>query len=345
MFNKNCETTHTNINQGILNKSHFWKKNIPWLIPCLLLFIHPLSLFGLFGIAMSQQSFGEMSFYSKTVTILGCFGLFAPLLAAIFALVFVKYWHSRRLRCVQVFLFLICLVCSVFPMKVIQRNVNSYRTKRQYVNFVQAVQNLDKNRAFSLANKIRRFTGDSCYPSSKFICLGIAYELNGEYENCLKQYQMIGNGMYSFYGRVYYKQKRYTDSFEAYCQLAELAIDQCENVSKNYSVAPKQAKAVCWKLVKQRVLFFNEEQKNSALMPFDDYDSFLNFLNRQYEQMEEPKKYERAIQFLRDAAKTDVSEFLLKDNTSGNNGKDVSYNVFYQRDDTCFYNAWNEKTL
>lgn len=341
MFNVNRNTTQIDIQQGCRNECNY----IPWLIPCLLLLIHPLSLFGLFGIAMSQQSFGEMSFYSKTITIISYFGLFAPLLAAIFTLVFVKYWHSRRLHCVQIFLFLICFVCSVFPMKVIQSKVNSYRTKRQYINFVQAVQNLDKKNAFSLANKMRRFQGVPYDPSSKCVCLGIAYELNGEYENCLKQYQMIDKGMYSFYGRVYYKQKRYADAFVAYCQLAELAIDQCENVSKIYSVASEQAKVVCCQLVKQRVLFFHEEQKNSVLMPFNNYDSFLNFLNRQYEQMEDPKKYERAIQFLRDAANIDTSEFLLNDSTSDTTNKDVSYNMFYQRDDTCFYNAWNKPLM
>ena len=86
MFNANDDTAQTNINQGVPDESHFWKKNIPWLIPCLLLLIHPLSLLGLFGTAMSQQSFGEMSLYSKIITVTGWFGLFAPLFAALFLL-------------------------------------------------------------------------------------------------------------------------------------------------------------------------------------------------------------------------------------------------------------------
>ena len=163
-------------------------------------------------------------------------------------------------------------------MKVLQWKVNSYRSKCQYVQFLQAVQNLDRDRAFSLADKIRKFKGVPYNPGSKWICLGIAYELNGEYENCLKQYRMIGKGMSSFYGRVYYKQKRDKDAFEAYCQLAELAADQCENISKIYSVTPEQAKDICRQIVKQRILFFHEEQKNPVIMPFDDYDSFLKFL-------------------------------------------------------------------
>ncbi|MDO5837130.1 MAG: hypothetical protein Q4P17_11535, partial [Methanobacterium sp.] len=54
-------------------------------------------------------------------------------------------------------------------------------------------------------------------------------------------------------------------------------------------------------------------------------------------------KYERAIQFLRDAANIDTSEFILNDSTSDTADKDVSCIIFYQRDDTYLYNAWNSR--
>ena len=331
---------HTNADgKGVRSESGSWKSDLLWLIPSLALLIHPLSIFILFGIAMSQQPFSQMPFYLKTAAAFGYFGFYAPPLAALVLLISVKYWVSRRLYLAPLCLFLACSAFSIFPVIVIQKNVNSYLTERQYVKFAQAVQNRDKAKALSLANGIGGFKGVPYNPGSKYICLGIAYELNGEYEKSLRQYQIIDVGAYSFCARVYYKQERYADAFNAYCQLAELAICQYENAVKLYSVTPEQAKAACRGLIKRRVLFFNEDQNSPV---FNGYGSFLDWLNRQYEQTEEPEKYERAVQFLRDAASAETSGPVRQSKTPEAKDKSEADRAFYLRDDERFQNLWRE---
>ena len=202
--------------------------------------------------------------------------------------------------------------------------MNSYLTERQYVKFAQAVQNRDKAKALSLANGIRGFKGVPYNPGSKYICLGIAYELNGEYEKSLRQYQIIDVGAYSFCARVYYK---------------ELAICQYENAVKLYSVTPEQAKDACRGLIKRRVLFFNEDQNSPV---FNGYGSFLDWLNRQYEQTEAPEKYERAVQFLRDAESAETSGPVRQSKTPEAKDKGEADRAFYLRDDERFQHLWRE---
>ncbi|MBR0224970.1 MAG: hypothetical protein IJL92_02800 [Thermoguttaceae bacterium] len=300
-----------------------------WFISFVLLFfLYPLSLAGLFWIHVhpvllsgdffwsSFLTFEDLSPLNKVVAVLCWLGMLAPLVAFTIVLVSLvkcrRFWGVLGRTCFMA----LCLLFFWPVFCELALGATHFLSARQYSDFAGAVEAREPERAIRIADslKVRRPAGYYDYGlRAKSVCQGLAHELDGEYETARQCYGDCdltpGSGttfLYSCHARVFYKEGKLFEAFQAYCGLAELAM-QTRNDFLRLSVEPSRADEICAQLAKRRVLLWDGKRSGAPIAPFDDYDAFLTFIESEYEKVEEPEAYKSAVDFWREIAPVDIA--------------------------------------
>jgi tetratricopeptide (TPR) repeat protein len=121
--------------------------------------------------------------------------------------------------------------------------------------------------------------------------LGWAYELNNEYEQALGVYQSYlendnedENNAINV-ARIYYKQKRYTESFQKYCSI----------VSK-----PKYQGKTGNAYIRNDIMCRHFGKAKKYMCPFENYEQFKMFIMDEYNKSECSEKYIEAVKKFND---------------------------------------------
>jgi hypothetical protein len=155
------------------------------------------------------------------------------------------------------------------------------------IQFQRAMDRSDGKAAVYFARKlVDHYTDREGKISYNFVLTQLiwAYELNNEYEKAVETCLLYTDNKKhntKELARIYYKQKKYTKSFQTYCYLALEPKFQGKN---GHLVLRDDIMCKYW----------GKNQKR--ICPFENYDQFKMFVNSEYQKLGRPKKYTLSVE-------------------------------------------------
>jgi hypothetical protein len=154
------------------------------------------------------------------------------------------------------------------------------------IQFHRAMNRCDGKAAVYFARKlVDHYTNREGKISYNFVLTQLiwAYELNNEHEKAVEICLLYPDNEYNTteLARNYYKQKKYTESFQAYCNLAlePRFFGKTGNIVLRDNIMCK---------------YLGKNQKR--ICPFENYHQFKMFINNEYQKLGCPKKYTLSIE-------------------------------------------------
>ena len=138
--------------------------------------------------------------------------------------------------------------------------------------------------ARKLVNHYTNYEGKITYP---FVLnqLALAYELNNDYEQALGVYRLYPENDKEYdavsVARIYYKQKKYKESFQKYC-----------SATLNSKYQGKTGRIV----LRNDIMCRHLGKAKKFMCPFENDEQFKMFINNEYEKLGCPKKYAPLIE-------------------------------------------------
>ncbi len=252
-----------------------------------------------FAWGMSQTTFAEAPLLASG-TIL-CFYV-APFLAVVFSLLYTICGRGAFNRFLGAAVCVFALYASVWPARGVCRHFEQNQANRLYERFERAVYAADAPEAERIAEKIAELPNRILPLKSKNLYRAALDELNGDDEAAASRYWGLQGDADSLEARARYRLGQNAEAFAAYCRFAEKSAPASGVAAKSEGLRNRALE-----IAKRRVLFFNGENERSPLESFADYAEFLRFIETEFAKTDDPAKYEKAVQFWRDAEKIDVS--------------------------------------
>ena len=361
------ESKPTEESQGVESQKRDVEKTAPrrpfltWVRLIYIVIFMPIAMYCafvvIFCISMSQSypNIGIQLLYFLAYGVL----FILPPVCAICLLLSLLYNPRKGVVCrVVALLFFAALSWPAY--KQIPWELQNYWRARQVRQVVAALVKGNAERALTRANNIYKLPAEYVSYRNvervKLIACAEAKEMMQKYDDALRGYSALDgdNQFHSFYARVYYKRGERERAFQEYCKFAENALVWIEpnddeerelgetepNVRREIARDRVKADAsVVRQLMRQRVLYLEDDYYAPNFMPFKSYDEFLAFIEEEYAKCSNPEDYERAVNFWRETANLDA-QYYYRRNIRGLNGMLSIPPKFALCDDQQLFNEW-----